>query len=56
MALNNFLIPIREKRKYYEDRPDQVKEILAEGTKRARKVVVEMVEKVREKTGINKLI
>ena len=56
VALNNFLAPIREKRKYYEERPDEAKEILIEGTKRARKVVVETVEKVREKMGINKLI
>jgi tryptophanyl-tRNA synthetase len=56
VALNTFLAPIREKRKYYEDRPQEAKEILVEGTKKARKVVVEVVERVREKTGINKLI
>lgn len=56
VALNNFLKPIRERRKYYEDRQDEAKEILVEGTKRARKVVVEVVEKVREKVGINRLI
>ncbi|MFH1840657.1 MAG: tryptophan--tRNA ligase [Candidatus Shapirobacteria bacterium] len=55
-ALNNFLMPIREKRKYYEDRPRLAKEILVEGTKRARKVVQATLERVREKTQINKLI
>ena len=56
IALNNFLGPIREKRKYYEDRPEISKEILIEGTKKARKVVTEIVEKVREKVGINNLL
>jgi len=55
-ALNNFLIPIREKRKYYEDHPEVAKEILIEGTKRARKTVIQVVEKFREKVKINKLI
>lgn len=56
IALNNFLRPIREKRKYYEDRPKLAKEILIESTKKARKVVINTVEKFREKTGINKLV
>ncbi|MGD0523053.1 MAG: tryptophan--tRNA ligase [Candidatus Microgenomates bacterium] len=56
IALNNFLVPIREKRKYYEDRPGEAKEILIEGTKRARKTVQEVMEKVRERTKINDLI
>lgn len=56
IALNNFLRPIREKRKYYEDQPKLAKEILMEGTKKARKVVIETVEKFREKTKLNNLI
>jgi tryptophanyl-tRNA synthetase len=56
IALNNFLKPIREKRRFYEDRPDLAKGILIESTNRARKVVVEVIEKVREKVGINNLI
>lgn len=56
VALNSFLEPIREKRKYYEGHPKEAKEILIEGTNRARKTVVEVMEKVREKTKINKLI
>lgn len=55
-VLNNFLEPIREKRKYYEDRPDKAKEIFIEGTKRARKVVQEVTEKFKERVGINRLI
>lgn len=56
IALNNFLQPIREKRKYYEDRPKIAKEILIESTKKARKVVIETVKKFREKTKLNNLI
>lgn len=56
IALNNFLKPIREKRKYYEDRPAIAKEILVESTKRARKVVTETVIRVRAKLGVNNLI
>lgn len=56
IALNNFLRPIREKRKYYEERPEMTKEILIEGTKKARKVVTETVNKVREKTKLNSLL
>ncbi len=56
IALNNFLRPIREKRKYYEERPKLAKEILIESTKKARKVVIETVEIVREKTKLNNLI
>ena len=56
LALNGFLAPIREKRKYYEDRPKLAKEILMSGTQKARKIVQETVEKFREKVEINKLI
>src|SRR3989344_8548940 len=56
VALNNFLRPIREKRKYYEDQPKIAKEILMESRKKARKVVIETVEKFRERTKFNKLI
>jgi len=56
IALNNFLEPIREKRRYYEERPKLAREILIESTKRARKVVVETVEIVREKTKLNNLL
>lgn len=56
LALNTFLTPIREKRKYYEDRPDLAKQILIDGTARARKVVQETLELVHSKTNINQLI
>lgn len=34
--IQNFLTPIREKRKHYEENPDEVKRILDEGTKAAK--------------------
>lgn len=56
IALNNFLRPIREKRKYYEDQPKLAKEILMESTKKARKVVIKTIEGFRAKTKLNNLI
>lgn len=56
IALNDFLTPIREKRRYYEERSDLAKEILVESTKKARKVVVDVIATVREKMAINALI
>lgn len=55
-ALNNFLEPLREKRKYYEAHPKEVKEILVEGTKRARLVVTATLREVKEKMKINELL
>jgi len=55
-VLNNFLKPIRERRKYYEDRPEEAREILIEGTKKARKVVQEVLSRFLRNVGINNLI
>ena len=56
IALNTFLEPIRAKRKYYEDNPDIAKQILIEGTKRARTIVASVTSEVREKMAFNKLL
>jgi tryptophanyl-tRNA synthetase len=56
IALNKFLIPIREKRKFYEDRPDVAKEILRSGTLRARQVVATTLAEVKEKMGLMNLL
>lgn len=56
VALNNFLAPIREKRKYFEEHPKEAKDILIHGTERARKVVQNTLENFRNATGINSLI
>ena len=47
-AINNYLNPIREKRKYYEEREDEVKEILMEGTNKARKIAKQTMERVKK--------
>lgn len=46
--ISNFLEPIIEKRKFYENRVDQVKEILADGERRALKVATETMDEVHK--------
>jgi tryptophanyl-tRNA synthetase len=55
-VLDTFLDPIREKRMYYEKNPKEAKEILIDGTTRARKVVQEVVGRFKESIGINSLL
>ena len=47
-ALNAYLAPIRERRAAVMARPEQLREILFEGSKRARVVASETMERVRE--------
>lgn len=47
-ALSNYLAPFREKRKYYEEHPEEVEKILKEGTEAARKRAAEVMMRVRE--------
>lgn len=47
-ALNDFLEPIREERARYEDKPEMVREILMEGTRKARTRGKETLGMVRE--------
>ena len=47
------LRPIREKRKYYEERPELLYEILKEGTEKARKIAKETMRKVKEAMKLN---
>ena len=44
----DFLEPIREKRKYYEERPELVDELLINGTEKARKTAKETIKKVKK--------
>ena len=46
--INTILEPIREKRRYYEQNPELVKEIIAQGSQNARVRAKEIIEKVRE--------
>jgi tryptophanyl-tRNA synthetase len=42
------LKPIREKRKYYEEHKDEVRQILKDGTKKARKITQKVLEDVKK--------
>jgi len=48
-ALDSFLLPIRERRRYYEDNVKLVKEILAEGTQKVRQEARNILDEVRDK-------
>ena len=47
-ALSEYLKPIREKRKYYEEHPEEVEQILKEGTEAARNRAKEVMKRVRK--------
>ena len=47
-AMNTFLHPIKEKRKYYEQHPEKVKEILLEGTKKAKEKAEHQMKQVKQ--------
>ena len=47
IALNDFLTPIREKRKEFEGKDEILDQILIDGTAKAREVAKETMEKVR---------
>ena len=47
-AMNTFLKPIREKRKYYDDNPEEVDKILKEGTEKAREKAKETIKEVKK--------
>ncbi len=46
--VNNFLDPIRQKRKYYEEHPEIIDKILIEGTEKTRKTARETMKKVKK--------
>ena len=52
-SLNQFLTPIREKRKYYDEHQEEVEKILKDGTSAAREKAKETMEEVRKKMKIN---
>jgi tryptophanyl-tRNA synthetase len=52
-ALNARLDPIRERRAAMLARPDRLKEILFEGSKRARAVAAETMDRVRDAVKIS---
>ena len=48
-----FLKPIQERRKYYEERPEVVDEILKKGTEKAGKKAKEVMKRVRQNMKID---
>lgn len=51
--MSKVISPIREKRKYYEERPELVKQILINGTKKAKLKASETMKRVKEVMKIN---
>ena len=51
--MNEFLTPIREKRKQYEQNPELVKQILKEGTEKVRKEAQKTMQEVKKAMKIN---
>ncbi len=49
----DFLKPIQEKRKYYEDHPEEVEQILKDGTAKAQTKAAQVVKRVKENMRIN---
>ena len=47
--MNAILDPIREKRKFYEEHKDTVRDIILEGTKKANEIGNENIAKIKEK-------
>jgi len=51
-SVNDFLEPLRERRRELEEKPDYVREVLFEGGKRARAIARETIAEVYEKMGL----
>ncbi|HOR80301.1 MAG TPA: tryptophan--tRNA ligase, partial [Sphaerochaeta sp.] len=51
-VLNNLLEPMRERRAYYENNIDIVKELIHEGSKKANAIGNENLERIKEKMHI----
>ena len=49
----SFIKPMREKREYYEKNIDEVKNILKEGAKKAKKQIIPKMEIIRNNVGVN---
>ena len=51
-SINNYLEDLRERRREYQQRPDYVRDVLADGAKRARAIARETIEEVYQKMGL----
>ena len=51
-SINNYLEDLRERRREYQQRPDYVRDVLADGAKRARAIARQTIEEVYQKMGL----
>ena len=51
--MNEFLKPMQEKRKYYEEHPEEVEKILKDGTEKARNKAIDTMKQVKASMKIN---
>ena len=51
-SINNYLEDLRERRREYQQRPDYVRDVLADGAKRARAIARDTIEEVYQKMGL----
>ena len=47
-AMKAFLEPIQERRKFYEENPEEVKKVLDEGTKAAREKAIAKMKEIKQ--------
>ncbi|MCI0780726.1 MAG: tryptophan--tRNA ligase [Chloroflexi bacterium] len=51
-SINNYLEELRERRREYQERPDYVRDVLADGANRARAIARDTIEEVYQKMGL----
>ena len=51
-SINNYLEDLRERRREYQQRPDYVRDVLADGANRARAIARDTIEEVYQKMGL----
>ncbi|MCH8351595.1 MAG: tryptophan--tRNA ligase [Chloroflexi bacterium] len=51
-SINNYLEELRERRREYQQRPDYVRDVLADGANRARAIARDTIEEVYQKMGL----
>ncbi|MCI0825991.1 MAG: tryptophan--tRNA ligase [Chloroflexi bacterium] len=51
-SINNYLEELRERRREYQERPDYVQDVLADGANRARAIARDTIEEVYQKMGL----
>jgi tryptophanyl-tRNA synthetase len=55
-VMSESLAPIRERRKHWEQDPDSVRDVLSDGTRRARAVARETMDQVRSAMGVKSIV